>query len=509
MTHTKRVAALVALLAARAAAGEDPTARGFDPDPVRPAFSLDGDFAVETARAAAAGTRGTAFLVDYTDGLLALKVGDGSRDQLLQSRFSAHLLGTWSLGWIELGAHLPLAAYQRADFSTLQSRGVTGPLVAPVAGTALGDLRLGAKVPVLDAARTPLGLGLAFLLDVRLPTGDRQAFTSDGTMAVPSAIVSRTFGPTRVDAQVGYAIRGSGQYAQLVVRDGLTYGAGASVDLPRLRFVPRWKAIAELTGGWPRGDDLATDRYRAPLSARAGLRAFFTRTLGFELGAGTGLGAAGYGRESWRVFAGVRFWPDGSPRPEGGPGIRGGLADRDGDGVPDADDACPDQPGSPELDGCPDTDGDGIPDREDRCPTKPGPASNDGCPIGDDEPLVEIQTERLSLKDAIQFDTGKDSIRPESFKVLNEIAAVLGAHAELGKVRVEGHTDNVGSARYNKDLSDRRARAVVLYLSGRGVARERLVPQGFGLERPVADNRTALGRAKNRRVEFTIVEEKR
>jgi outer membrane protein OmpA-like peptidoglycan-associated protein len=161
------------------------------------------------------------------------------------------------------------------------------------------------------------------------------------------------------------------------------------------------------------------------------------------------------------------------------------------------------------MDGCPDSDDDGIPDPEDRCPQKFGPASNEGCPPAEEEPLVEIETERLSLKDAIQFETGKDTIEPSSYKVLNEIASVLGAHAELGKVRVEGHTDNVGSARYNKDLSDRRARSVVVYLSAKGVARERLVPQGFGLERPIADNRTALGRAKNRRVEFTIVEEKR
>src|SRR5512133_2439256 len=241
----RSAAALAGLVLAARAAGEDPTARGFDPDPVRPAFSLDGGFAVETAPTAAAGTRGAAFLLDWTNGLLALKVGD-TRDDLLASRLSAHLLGTWSLGWVELGAHLPLAMWQRADFTMLESRGVTGGLVSPVAGTALGDLRLGAKVPVLDAARAPLGLGLAFLLDVRLPTGDPQAFTSDGTMVVPSAIVSRTFGRARLDAQVGYAIRGSGQYAQLVVADGLTYGVGASLDLPPVRLVPRWKAIAEV-----------------------------------------------------------------------------------------------------------------------------------------------------------------------------------------------------------------------------------------------------------------------
>jgi outer membrane protein OmpA-like peptidoglycan-associated protein len=503
----RAAAAVAALLAAADASGVDPTTRGFDPDPVRPALSLDGDFAVETAAAAPAGTASAALLLDYADGLLALRVG-ATRDPLLASRLSAHLLGAWSLGRLEVGADLPMAIAQQADFSLLTRQGVTGPLVAPVSRSALGDLRLGAKLPVLAAARTPLGIGVALALDLRLPTGDRTAFMGDGPMAVPAVVATRAFGPARLDAQLGYALRERGQYAQLVVEDGVTWGLAASYDLPPVRRVPRWKAIGEVTGGWPRGNDPSTDRYRAPLSARAGLRAFVSPTLSFEAGAGTGIGDAGYGRESWRVFAGIRFWPASAPRAEGS--ADPWADDRDHDGVPDGEDACPDQPGSPELDGCPDRDGDGIPDPEDRCPDKPGPASLDGCPPGEEEPLVEIETERLSLKDAIQFDTGKDTIAPASFKVLDEIASVLASHAELGRIRVEGHTDNVGAAAYNKDLSERRAAAVVRYLAAKkGVGRARLVPQGFGLERPIADNKTALGRAKNRRVEFTIVSEKR
>ncbi|HYG66893.1 MAG TPA: OmpA family protein, partial [Anaeromyxobacteraceae bacterium] len=88
---------------------------------------------------------------------------------------------------------------------------------------------------------------------------------------------------------------------------------------------------------------------------------------------------------------------------------------------------------------------------------------------------------------------------------LDAIAGILEAHPEIGRIRVEGHTDDVGSAAYNKDLSQRRAESVVSALAARGVPRERLVPVGYGFERPVASNATALGRAKNRRVEFTIV----
>lgn len=489
---------MAALLVALPAAAEDPTRRRFDPDPARLALSLDGGFAVETAAAAPRGTLGAAAVLDLASGLLALKLGS-EQNQLLEKRLSLHLLAGMSFGRVEIAAHLPIALYQDADFSFLRRQGVTGPLVDPVASTALGDLRLGAKAPILDAARWPLGL--AAMLDLRLPTGDGDAFYSDGLAVVPSAIATRAIGPVRLDGQLGYAIRSAGQYAQLVVHDGLVYALGASMDLPPVGPLRRWRALAELTGAWPRGYDLSGERYRAPLSARGGIRWKAWRGLSAEAGAGAGLGEAGYGREAWRIFAGVRWARDPREAPPQDD-------DLDDDGVPNAKDHCPTDPGPAALDGCPDLDKDEIPDREDRCPKEPGPVQNNGCPVREDEPLVEIETERLSLKDAIHFDTGKDSIKPESFRILDEVATLIGSHPELARIRVEGHTDNVGSASYNKDLSERRATSVVRYLVGKGIARSRLEPQGYGFERPVASNATAVGRARNRRVEFTILGEK-
>lgn len=483
-------------LAAPDSRAQDGTQRGFDPDPARLALSLEGGFAVETAGASRPGTRSLAAVVDYASGLLALKLGT-QRDDLLASRLSLHLLGGWAVGPVEVGAELPIALRQRSDFSLLEQNGVTsGPLVAPIATTALGDLRLGAKLPLLRQDRFPVAL--AAMADVRLPTGNREAFYGDGIAFVPSVIATRTLGRIRLDGQLGYAFRDSGQYAQLVVHDGVVYGAGASMDLPPLRSVQRWRAIAEVTGGWPRGHDLATARYRAPLSARGGIRAFLSRALSVEAGGGAGLGPSGYGRERWRVFLGVRW----TGEPIGGPD-----EDPDRDGIANAQDQCPLDAGPAEMDGCPDRDGDGIPDREDRCPDQPGPAQNEGCPLREEEPLVEIETERLSLKDSIHFDTAKDTIKRESHKVLDEIAGVLTQHAELKLIRVEGHTDNVGGATYNKTLSERRASSVVRYLVGKGIAEGRLRPAGYGFERPIASNHTAGGRAKNRRVEFTILGE--
>jgi outer membrane protein OmpA-like peptidoglycan-associated protein len=180
--------------------------------------------------------------------------------------------------------------------------------------------------------------------------------------------------------------------------------------------------------------------------------------------------------------------------------------DADGDGVKLPADKCPDAPGTPEMDGCPDTDFDFIPDPQDACPEEAGPATNDGCPIGE-EPLVELEAEKLSLRDAINFETGKDNILPKSDRILDSIALILKNNPDLPRVRVEGHTDNIGSATYNRDLSQRRAQSVVNALVKRGIAVEKLLPAGYGFDRPVATNETAKGRALNRRVEFTILRE--
>jgi outer membrane protein OmpA-like peptidoglycan-associated protein len=511
--------------AALPARADDPAARGFDVDFSRPALSAEGGLFVETAQRAVSGTRFAAVRFDYAEGLLALRVGSGDRQQLLRSRLGAHLMGAYATGPWELGVHLPLVLSQRTNFGVLKSQGVTGPLVDPVSSAALGDLRLVGKRTLLPEEAP---LGLAALLDVRLPTGDKQAFASDGLSVQPGLVVTRALGRVRLDAQIGYLFRNPGQYAQLVVHDGLTYGLGASAPLghPGQGWLGRTKVMAELLGGWPRGNDATTARYRAPLGLRGGFRTALRHDLAVEAGAGTGLGSAGYGRESWRVFGGVRWVPrpvERSPEPAQtastpaappppAPALPGPLlasavsVDRDGDGIPDAQDLCPDQPGTADMDGCPDRDGDFIPDPQDKCPDEPGPAINDGCPVPAG-PVVNIENGSLSLKDSIYFDTAKATLKPQSDRVLDAIATLLKDHPELKRVRVEGHTDNVGSAAYNKDLSQRRAASVVNALTHRGIAPGRLVPQGYGFDKPIADNKTALGRAKNRRVEFTILDE--
>ena len=183
---------------------------------------------------------------------------------------------------------------------------------------------------------------------------------------------------------------------------------------------------------------------------------------------------------------------------------KGCPIDSDGDGVPDYLDECPDTPaearGFVDEKGCElDTDGDGVPDWKDECPTVPGPAYNKGCP----EVKREVRNLLKKAMQGIQFENGKSNIKKASYPLLNQIAKTFIDNPTF-VIEVQGHTDNVGKVDFNKTLSDKRAHAVMDYLVKQGVPAERMTAHGYGMEVPIADNKTAKGRALNRRVEFNI-----
>ena len=191
--------------------------------------------------------------------------------------------------------------------------------------------------------------------------------------------------------------------------------------------------------------------------------------------------------------------------------------DNDSDGINDTDDQCVDQPevrnGFQDSDGCPDTvpdtDRDGIPDDKDHCPQQPenynGFQDDDGCPDRGNA-LVEIRTDDIAIRDVVNFAKDSDKIiGKNSFLVLDAVAAALVHHPELFQIEVAGHTDTQGDAAHNRDLSKRRAAAVVEYLHNHGVESKRLTAAGYGPDKAIASSKTAAGRAKNRRVEFTIL----
>ena len=202
-----------------------------------------------------------------------------------------------------------------------------------------------------------------------------------------------------------------------------------------------------------------------------------------------------------------------------GPGTIDGcpLKDTDHDGVPDDSDLCPTVPqGINGKFGCPDPDPDKdgfcdqwvfdmklkskfadvcIHDTADKCPTVPGgPNSKDGCvgikPIGDNVIL-----------DGVNFKTGTSELTFESKKVLDKIVEQLKFYPDVS-IEIRGHTDNVGKRAKNMTLSTSRAKAVVDYFASQGVAAKRMTYAGFADTQPLEDNKTAAGRAKNRRIEM-------
>ncbi|MFW5926199.1 MAG: OmpA family protein, partial [Myxococcota bacterium] len=122
-------------------------------------------------------------------------------------------------------------------------------------------------------------------------------------------------------------------------------------------------------------------------------------------------------------------------------------------------------------------------------------------------PRVEVEEERIRVDEKIHFEFDSAEIRADSHELLDEIAGVMNEHPELKKIRVEGHTDERGTEKYNLDLSERRAQSVTDYLVDEGgVERDRLIVEGYGFSRPVEDDDTEEAWAKNRRVEFNIIE---
>ena len=206
-----------------------------------------------------------------------------------------------------------------------------------------------------------------------------------------------------------------------------------------------------------------------------------------------------------------------------------GKKDRDGDGVPDHLDECPDVPGLTEFNGCPDTDGDGIPDHLDECPDEAGPKENKGCPWPDrdgdgvpdhldlcpdvpgtidnhgcpEEPTEEVVKEINEYSKTILFDTSKATIRKESYKSLQDIVTVMQEYPNTHFV-IEGHTDITGSKAFNQKLSEDRAASVLDYLVNIGMDKDRLSSIGYGPDKPIADNKTAAGRQENRRVQISL-----
>ena len=177
------------------------------------------------------------------------------------------------------------------------------------------------------------------------------------------------------------------------------------------------------------------------------------------------------------------------------------VPDTDGDGINDDNDKCIAIKGLARYQGCPvpDSDNDGVNDEEDKCPSVAGTADNMGCPEIKEEVIEKVNYAAKS----IQYATGSSKILPSSFKSLDEVVSIMKTDNSL-MIDVEGHSDNAGSEERNKQLSSERAESVKNYLISKGIEAKKITAQGFGTEKPIADNNTKAGRAQNRRTEMKL-----
>ena len=185
--------------------------------------------------------------------------------------------------------------------------------------------------------------------------------------------------------------------------------------------------------------------------------------------------------------------------------------DNDKDGIKDVEDACPNVPedkdGFEDTDGCPDPDNDHdrILDVSDKCPNEPetynGVNDEDGCP---DQGLATMTKGKIVTMKPIYFETDKDIIKPESFPVVDSVAAAINGNPWIDLVEIQGHADERGDDAHNLDLTERRAASVRRALEERNVLPSKLKSHGYGETKPICKEHNEGCWSKNRRVEFII-----
>jgi cysteine-rich repeat protein len=416
----------------------------------------------------------------YTNTLLRVvpKLSSDTGVDVVGTRLSAYLDFAMGLGKrFEVDVALPFALAQSTGTGT-----AAGIMLKRPGTTALGDARLGGSVLLYGTSETP-NLGLA--AGVAIPIGSESSFTSDGKLGgeamATAALPGRGY---RVMVNAGVRLRPKHDYVSTDQGTELVGRAGL--------FVPiRQRVTTSLEF------DLSTrasgsEAFRAigsPILAILGGRYQFDGGIRAGAGIGAGLTAAP-GSPAVRVVFVVGY----SPEPVRPRRLTPTVADRDGDGIPDNLDKCPDKPedfnGVEDEDGCPD-----AYDRDkDRVTDTPPPYQP--------ETLEDVVTMPAPIE--FKFDTA--IMLPGAEVYLHRVLEILKKHPDVLKIEVQGHTSSEGGPEYNMRLSNARARAVYDWLVEHGIAADRLVPRGYGLTQPLFPNDSEPNRQRNRRVQFRLLQ---
>jgi len=411
--------------------------------------------------------------------------------------------------WSWLGVSLPIRGrlLVEASLPIALSQSGARPLteLPEVGSTGLGDLRLGARVAVVSSRHLTLAAGVS----AWLPTGSREAFASDGsTRLEPRLLASGAAGPFTYAASAGYLVRKRQDLGYVDVGNALTYTAALG-----------WNRGAWMVGPELFGRTQLVGSKASPIEGLLGVR-YAPRTWNVGVGIGTSLDRA-VGGSPLKVVAQLGWH---TQRPETAYQVAE-RQERERVAVKRVADAAAAkaeaerraaaklaaaQAEAERVAALRDGDGDGIPDRQDACPEQNGIASAEpakhGCPEND---TVVVTAKVLEALKPILLAPGRDAIAAESEGMLMDMATALKNRPGITKVLIEGHTDTSGGKALNDRLSKQRAEAVRTWLIRKGgVEASRLQAKGFGSAHPIATNATPEGRAQNRRVVFTILEQR-
>jgi outer membrane protein OmpA-like peptidoglycan-associated protein len=469
-------------------------ADGFDGERLAPAAGAAGGFVVERPVVPAHLGYGLGLILHGADDAVVERdnATGNTVARPLDSALGADLIGSLGLFDVaELALHLPVRLIYRGD-------PVTSNGAALQADAGVGDLRLVPKATLLRRGDENGGFVLGVAVPLSLPTGRAAALRGAGGVTAEPRLLAMGYGRRwLLTGSGGFRVREpQGAFAP---GHEVTFGLAATYSLP---VDGNWLDLqAEGLGGWLPGLH-GRALVNLPLEALGGIIVRPALRWHLYVAAGAGL-TNGLGVPDFRILAGVRY-AVGVP-------TRGGQQDRDGDGIVDRQDRCPNEAedfdGFQDGDGCPepDNDGDGILDDDDECPDEAEErgGDGDGCP---DRPRIVIRKGRVIIYGKVLFALGSAEISPRSERLLDDMAHLLHDPRPVRRLEIQGYTDSTGGAEFNQKLSQERAEHVKAALIKRGIDGRRLVARGYGEENPLAPNLTNAGRAKNRRVEFTILE---
>ncbi len=317
----------------------------------------------------------TSFHFNY-DPLFLVEEGRKGQLDVVKSQLAWDIsAGIGLLDWLDLEIRLPLTLYQSGKIPFLdilgdaKGRDITRTF-------ALRDLSFFVRTQILREESQAVNMGAQIELGV--PTGDKDSFNGeDGITFALALFLSKRFGLFQFNLNLGYRYQPPTKFLTATIGHELSYALGGNIYLASDKLA----IIAELIGSIGLAQPSLSS---SPLSGRAGARLFFgsEKSLFLDLGVGVGI-IGGIGSPKFRALLNFGWLPRFGKKKKGRTSVA--EADRDGDGLEDSRDRCPNLPGPPQNMGCPaDRDGDGVPDSADRCPDSPGPADNSGCPKAKD-----------------------------------------------------------------------------------------------------------------------------